>query len=136
MRTFTALLATAALMLWGVPAQAGPKVERLIEFSTQYWWDEQNVTFKGAVSRMSDDTYKVTGDLRSNCGGPKRDIRLEYSLMDEPWKSSPESHCDNAGPFSSGALPIRRPQNIEVRVCFMHTSQANCGGHRYFAPWT
>ncbi|MDT7789949.1 MAG: hypothetical protein QOF58_8368 [Pseudonocardiales bacterium] len=130
----TALLAAIGLMLCDAPAQAGPDVERFIEFSTQHRWGEQNVTFKGAVWRMSDDTYKVTGDLRSNCGGSRLDIKLEYSLMDEPWKSSPR-HCDDTRPFSSGALPIRKPQNIEVRVCVM-TSPASCGGHRYFAPWS
>ncbi|MET9632304.1 hypothetical protein ABZX92_33070 [Lentzea sp. NPDC006480] len=131
MRTLSALLVTMALMLCDLPSHAGPKVERHIEFSIEHRWDGQNVTFRGAVSRMSDNTYTVTGDLRSNCGGPRRDIRLEYSLMDEPWKSSPERHCDDAGSFSSGALPIRRPQNIEVRVCI----STSCGGHRYFAPW-
>ncbi|MEU0885765.1 hypothetical protein ABZ345_44920 [Lentzea sp. NPDC005914] len=132
----TALLTTIALMLCAVPAQAGPEVERFIEFSTQHRWGEQNVTFKGAVWRMSDDTYKVTGDLRSNCGGSRLGIKLEYSLMDEPWKSSPSRHCDDTGSFSSGALPIRKPQNIEVRVCVTTTPQANCGGHKYFAPWS
>ncbi|MGW4212456.1 hypothetical protein ACWEIJ_31000 [Lentzea sp. NPDC004789] len=136
MRTLTTLLVTIALMLCDVPTHAGPKVERLIEFSTEHRPDGQNVTFKGAVWRMSDDTYKVTGDLRSNCGGSRLDIMLEYSLMDEPWKSSPPRRCDDAEPFSSGPSPIRRPQNIEVRVCLVDTSRTSCGGHRYFAPWT